>query len=177
VVTPRGEPAAAQVIAAARRAQSNGALPSSARATFGKRLRELGEAAFASFVRKRTDAQLERVIGNGAGLRIIFKGMERAFVPEKANGFQGELQYELSGSRNGNREWIVRIDGTRASTAPGRSPDPAVTFRMSVPVFARIAAQELHPAKAMMEGQLQLEGNFEVAARVGEMFGADALVE
>ncbi|PWU24979.1 MAG: LLM class flavin-dependent oxidoreductase [Candidatus Rokuibacteriota bacterium] len=176
VVTPRGEPAAAQVIAAARRAQDNGAPPDSARATLGKRLREIGESAFANFVRKRTDAQLARMLGTGPGLRIIFKGMERAFVPEKANGFLGELQYELSGSRNGNHEWIVRIESDHASAAPGRSRDPAVTFRMSVPVFARIAAQELHPAKAMMEGELQLEGNFEVAARVGEMFGAQALV-
>jgi putative sterol carrier protein len=173
VVTPRGEPAAAQVIAAAHRAQANGA---ATRTTLGSRLRDLGESAFASFVRNRSDVQLERVLGNGPGMRIIFKGMERAFVPEKANGFQGEVQYELSSSRNGNLEWIVRIDGDRASAVPGRSPDPAVTFRMSVPVFARIAAQEMHPAKAMMEGQLQLEGNFEVAARLGEMFGAQALV-
>ncbi len=47
---------------------------------------------------------------------------------------------------------------------------------MSVPVFARIAAQEIHPAKAMMEGELQVDGNFETAARMAEMFGSDSLV-
>jgi hypothetical protein len=45
-----------------------------------------------------------------------------------------------------------------------------------VPVFCRIAAQEIHPAKAMMEGQMHVDGNFEAAARMGEMFGADSLV-
>ena len=180
VITPRGEPAAAQVIAAARRVQANGAAPAGTRtglrATVQQRLRELGEAAFAGFVRKRTDAQLERTLGTGPGMRLMFKGMERAFVAEKANGFKGEFQYELSGSKNGNHEWVMRIDGDRASAAPGRSSDPVVTFRMSVPVFARIAAQEMHPAKAMMEGQLELEGDFEAASRMGEMFGAESLV-
>jgi alkanesulfonate monooxygenase SsuD/methylene tetrahydromethanopterin reductase-like flavin-dependent oxidoreductase (luciferase family)/putative sterol carrier protein len=180
VITPRGEPASAQVIAAARRAQSNGAGVNGGRAglrgALEKRLKEVGESAFAAFVRRRSDAQLERTLGSGPGLRIMFKGMERAFVPEKANGFKGEVQYELTGSRNGNHEWVVRVDGNHATVTPGRADQPVVTFRMSVPVFARIAAQEMHPAKAMMEGQLELEGDFEAAARVGEMFGADSLL-
>ena len=46
-------------------------------------------------------------MGSNAGLRVIFKGMERAFVPAKANGFSGEFQYELTG-RNGDREWFAR---------------------------------------------------------------------
>jgi alkanesulfonate monooxygenase SsuD/methylene tetrahydromethanopterin reductase-like flavin-dependent oxidoreductase (luciferase family)/putative sterol carrier protein len=180
VITPRGEPTSAQVIAAARRAQSNGASVNGGRAglrgALEKRLREAGESAFAAFVRGRSDAQLERTLGSGPGLRLMFKGMERAFVPEKARGFDGEAQYELTGSHNGTHEWIVRVGGNHVTVVPGRAAQPVVTLRMSVPVFARIAAQEMHPAKAMMEGQLQVEGDFEAAARLGEMFGADSLV-
>jgi alkanesulfonate monooxygenase SsuD/methylene tetrahydromethanopterin reductase-like flavin-dependent oxidoreductase (luciferase family)/putative sterol carrier protein len=179
LITPRGEPRAAQVIAAARRARSDGAAVAGRgglRAAVQRHLKELGESAFAAFVRKRTDAQLARTLGSGPGLRVMFKGMERAFVPEKAKGFKGEIQYELTGSRNGTQEWVLRIDGDRATVAPGRASEPVVIFRMSVPVFARLAAQEIHPAKAMMEGQLELQGDFEAAARLGEMFGADSLV-
>ena len=46
---------------------------------------------------------------------------------------------------------------------------------MSVPTFARIAAGEVHPAKAMFQGQLDVQGNFEVAARLAEMFGQQSL--
>jgi putative sterol carrier protein len=177
VITPRGEPAAAQVIAAARRAETNGAAVNGGlRAALGRRLRQAGESAFSAFVRKRSDAQLERTLGSGPGLRIMFKGLERAFVPEKANGWTGEVQYELTGTRNGQAEWVLRVEGDHAHALQGRADKPVVTFRMSVPVFARIASQEMHPAKAMMEGQLQLEGDFEAAARLGEMFGADSLV-
>jgi putative sterol carrier protein len=131
---------------------------------------------FGAFVRGRSDEQLERVIGSNPGLRVIFKGMERAFVPERANGFTGEVQYELTG-RNGPKEWVVRIEnGQRVTAAPGRATNPVVTFRMSLPMFARIASQEVHPAKAMVEGDLEVHGDFEAATRLGEMFGQDSLV-
>jgi putative sterol carrier protein len=175
VITPRGEPRPAQVIAAAHRAESNGAADGGRR-WLGERLQRAGESAFAAFVRGRSDAQLERTVGSNAGLRVIFKGMERAFVPAKANGFSGEFQYELTG-RNGDREWFVRVeDGARVTAEPGRAADPGVTFRTSVPTFARIASGEVHPAKAMLEGDLEVRGDFELAARLGEMFGQDSLV-
>ena len=50
-----------------------------------------------------------------------------------------------------------------------------MTFRTSVPTFARIASGEIHPAKAMLEGDLEVHGDFELAARLGEMFGQDSL--
>ena len=71
---------------------------------------------------------------------------------------------------------MVRIADGHAVAEPGRASKPAVTFRMSLPTFARIASQEVHPARAMMEGDLEVEGDFEVAARLGEMFGQDSLV-
>jgi alkanesulfonate monooxygenase SsuD/methylene tetrahydromethanopterin reductase-like flavin-dependent oxidoreductase (luciferase family)/putative sterol carrier protein len=179
LVTPRGEPASAQVIAAARRAEANGAPAAGrtgVRAAIQRRVRDVGESALGALVRGRSDAQLSRTLGSGPGLRIMFKGMERAFLPEKSNGFKGEVQYELTGTRNGRSEWVVRIDGDHATIGPGRAAQPVVTMRMSVPVFARIAARELHPGKAMMDGQLELDGDFEAAARLGEMFGAESLI-
>jgi alkanesulfonate monooxygenase SsuD/methylene tetrahydromethanopterin reductase-like flavin-dependent oxidoreductase (luciferase family)/putative sterol carrier protein len=178
VITPRGEPRSAQVIAAARRSERNGPLdgkPRGLRELVSSRLQAAGESAFAAFVSRRTDDQLERIFGSGPGMRLIFKGMERAFVPEKANNFSGEVQYELTG-RNGGRSWVVRIADGQVVAEPGRAEKPVVTFKTSVPLFARLAAQEIHPAKAMMEGQLEVEGDFEVAGRLGEMFGQDSLV-
>ena len=175
VVTPRGEPRPAQLIAAAHRVESNGAAGGT-RHPIRDRLQRAGESAFAAFVRGRSDTQLERTVGSSAGLKVIFKGMEHAFVPAKANGFSGEFQYELTG-RNGDREWFVRVeDGARAVARRGRAAEPGVTFRTSVPTFARIAAGEVHPAKAMLEGDLEVRGDFELAARLGEMFGQDSLL-
>src|SRR5439155_5652803 len=151
LITPRGEPAAAEVIAAARRAGENGSAQGGReglRAAIRRRVRGAGESALGAFVRGRSDAQLSRTLGSGPGLRAMFKGMERAFLPEKSNGFEGEVQYELSETRNGRSDWVVRIAGDQVTAEPGRAAKPVVTMRMSVPVFARIAARELHPGKA-----------------------------
>jgi alkanesulfonate monooxygenase SsuD/methylene tetrahydromethanopterin reductase-like flavin-dependent oxidoreductase (luciferase family)/putative sterol carrier protein len=171
-ITPQGEPTPALVIAAARRASAGQA---DGRPTFSDRARQAGQALLAAFVRRRSDEQLERTIGSGPGLRMMFKGMERAFVPEKSRRFSGEIQYELNGS-GGTREWVIRIDNGRAIASPGHAREPAVTLRMSVPVFARIAAGELHAGKAMFEGQLEVSGDFEVAGRLAEMFGQQSLI-
>jgi hypothetical protein len=178
VITPRGEPTSAQVITAAKRAESNGAVngrPRGVRGALASRLQSAGESAFASFVGRRTDAQLERIFGSGPGMKLIFRGMERAFVPERAQGFSGEVQYELTGS-NGGRKWALSIADGHAVAEPREAKDPVVTFRTTVPVFVRMASQEIHPAKAMLEGQLEVEGDFEAAAKLGEMFGQDSLV-
>jgi alkanesulfonate monooxygenase SsuD/methylene tetrahydromethanopterin reductase-like flavin-dependent oxidoreductase (luciferase family)/putative sterol carrier protein len=170
VITPQGERTPAQLISAARHASHPDGT-----AVFKQRAQELAQAALALFVRGRSDRQLERTIGSRPAMRVLFKGMERAFVPERAELFKGDIQYELNGTGEA-RNWVVRIDNGRAVTFPGRSSDPAVTFRMSIPTFARIAAGEVHPAKAMFEGQLQVDGDFEVASRLPDMFGQQSLI-
>ena len=126
----------------------------------------------APFVRGRSDAQLERLVGSDPALGVIFKGMERSFVPEKANGFSGEVQYELTtsnGPKHGSADRIWAACRNRA----GHRAEPGSHLSDVGPMFARIASQEVHPAKAMMEGGLQVTGDFDAAARLGEMFGQD----
>jgi hypothetical protein len=107
----------------------------------------------------------------GPGVAIIFKGMEHAFVADQAKGFEGEILYELR-ARDGARSWTVRIADGRASARRGAAHDPTVTIRTSVPDFVRVAAREAFPPKLLLEGSLEIEGDFAVAGRLGEMFGA-----
>jgi hypothetical protein len=142
----------------------------------GRRLaaRELaaraGETALARLVRGRSDAQLHRLFDRGPGLAVIFKGMERAFVPERALGFNGEIQYDLRG-RDGARSWTVRIGDGRAVARRGTTVEPAVTLRTSIPDFVRLAAREAFAPKLLLQGGLVIEGDFALAGRLPEMFG------
>jgi alkanesulfonate monooxygenase SsuD/methylene tetrahydromethanopterin reductase-like flavin-dependent oxidoreductase (luciferase family)/putative sterol carrier protein len=167
VIEPQDEPRPAY----ARRGGGGGGSPEEG--SLADRARALAGSAFGALVRGRSDEQLERLMASGPGLTVIFKGMERAFVPEKARGFSGEILYELRTSAHGARAWTVRIDGEAAAAEERAATDPAVTLRADVPVFVRIAAGELDPARAMLEGKLEIEGDFAVAGRLGEMFGAD----
>ena len=157
-------------LAAGEQTSAPGGLEPDARATLAEQVWKLGETAFAAFVRRRSDRQLERLFGSGPGLRGIFKRMEQVFEPAKAGGFTGEIQYELVGS-DGVKKWVVRIDGGRATTRPGEGRTPTTTLRMRVPLFVRVAARELHPVKAFREGWIEVRGSFDVAARTNVMFG------
>jgi alkanesulfonate monooxygenase SsuD/methylene tetrahydromethanopterin reductase-like flavin-dependent oxidoreductase (luciferase family) len=168
VVRPDGEPwpAPAATPAAIAGDRAGRELPSGSQL-----LARAGEAGLAAMVRGRTDEQLYRMFERGPGLAAIFKGMERAFLPERARGFEGEIEYVLRG-RHDDRSWTVRIADRRAVARRGRAVDAAVTFRVSVPDFVRIAARVAHPPKLLLEGDLVIEGDFAVAGRIGEMFGA-----
>ena len=135
-----------------------------------ERVWKLSDAAFAAFVRRRSDRQLERLFGSGPALRAIFKRMEQLFEPAKATGFTGEIQYELLGPA-GVKKWVVLIDGDRALSRAGEARTPATTLKLRLPVFVRVAARELHPVKAYREGWVEISGDFDVAARSNVMFG------
>jgi alkanesulfonate monooxygenase SsuD/methylene tetrahydromethanopterin reductase-like flavin-dependent oxidoreductase (luciferase family)/putative sterol carrier protein len=159
-------------------AGAHGVASANGRASLGDALRDelmdRGDAAFAAFVRRSDDKRLERLGGSGPGLRLLFGGMAQRFVPEKANGFTGELQYELTSSSGRTRRWVVEVGESQATARPGKAREPRLTVRASLPDFLRIAARELEPGAALLTGRLDVAGDFEVAARLGEMFGQPA---
>jgi len=167
LVRADGEPAPARPV---------GALSASTDGAGGRAVRELvaraAEAGLSALVRGRTDDQLHRLFDRGPGLRIIFKGMERSFIPEKATGFEAEILYELT-TRDGSRSWTVRIGDGLVSTRQEAAFEPAVTLRTNVPDFVRMVAREAFPPRLLMEGALVIEGDYALAGRLPEMFGAE----
>jgi hypothetical protein len=168
-VKPGYEPAPARVFPEARSARRNGGSRASAR----ERVARAGQAGFTALVRGRTDPQLHRLFDRGPGLTVIFKGMERAFVPAKADGFEGEILYELR-ARDGARAWTLRVGDGRAAVRRGGATDPVLTFRTSVPNFVRMIAGDEFVPKLMLEGELVVEGDWALAGRMSEMFGGDS---
>ena len=124
---------------------------------------------FARLVRGRDDRQLDRLMSFRPAQRLIFKGMEKAFHPERAKGFAAEVQYELKGRADVSR-WLLRIADCQAKASPGRSANPALTFRMTLPTFARIAAGELNAVTAMLEHRLEVDGDIKKLAQFTGMF-------
>jgi alkanesulfonate monooxygenase SsuD/methylene tetrahydromethanopterin reductase-like flavin-dependent oxidoreductase (luciferase family) len=167
-------PSPARVGAGAERSGArpapNGAEPD-IRARLVSEMGRRGERAFRGLVRRSDDNRLERIAGSDAGLRILFTGMARRYVPERSGGFQGEIQYRLMTSDGRVRPWTLEVDARRARARAGEASSPAVTLALSVVDFLRIAARELEPPKAMLTGRLNVEGDFAVLSRMAEMFG------
>jgi alkanesulfonate monooxygenase SsuD/methylene tetrahydromethanopterin reductase-like flavin-dependent oxidoreductase (luciferase family) len=148
LVTPDGEPRAARV---------SGLAPSEEPSP---------EEAFLQELRGKSDDELERLAEDVPVLRLIFERMAADFQPEHAGGFEGEICYELDG-----HVWTVRVEGDRAAAVESKAEAPAVTVRTSVPTFLRSVSGEDNAALATMEGRIALEGDVQVAMRLGDMFG------
>jgi hypothetical protein len=131
----------------------------------------LGEGIFYRFVRRSSDTRLERTAGSDRGLKVVFGAMSRAYRPDRAAGWSGDIRYELSDSRGTVRTWTVTCTPSGATAVPAPAPDPALTIKLGLADFIRLAGRDLDPAKALLTGRMDLEGDFDVAVRLGEMFG------
>jgi alkanesulfonate monooxygenase SsuD/methylene tetrahydromethanopterin reductase-like flavin-dependent oxidoreductase (luciferase family) len=149
-------------------APSNGRQPLEAAR---ERLEKRGEALFAGWVGRADDERLDRVMGSAPALRFMFGEMARRFEPDKAAGFAGDIVYELRRTDGRVQPWTVTVAGDRARAHPGGAANPELKIVMSVADFARLAARRLEPGAALLEGRLDIHGDFGLAARLGEMFG------
>ena len=141
-------------------------------------LAEQGERAFRAFVRRSDDRRLERTAGSGtraegalrrdgAGLRARQGGAASA----------GDLQYDLRRSNGERRQLDGRRSGPSArASGPGTASAPALTLKLGVVDFVRMAGGDLDPGKALLTGRMDMEGDLAVAARLGEMFGQPAAI-
>jgi alkanesulfonate monooxygenase SsuD/methylene tetrahydromethanopterin reductase-like flavin-dependent oxidoreductase (luciferase family) len=138
-----------------------------------KAARRGGEALLARLVRGASDEDVERRFGNRIAQRMIFTGMAQAFEPDKAQGFEGDIVYELTHGGDGGRPdvWTVRIKGRRATVRRVESPNPAIRLRMAIPDFMRVVTREVDPALPLLQGRIAVEGDLRLAPRLGEMFG------
>jgi len=139
-------------------------------------VRKQAQRALARFVRGASDAEVERRFGSQAAQRALLTGMARSFEPKMAFGFEGDITYEFNHRRDGDgpaagEVWTIRVAGERARVRPGPGADAAVTVRIGLVDFVRIAAGD-SPIPAFLEGRVEMEGDLSVARRLGEMFGA-----
>ncbi len=130
------------------------------------------QSAFRSFVRRSGDARLDRLLGARPVQRALMRRLAARYRPEAADGFAGELQLDLVRSDGRVDAWALRIgrDGARAIEGPAGAP--ALRLVATVPDVARMAAGELDVDRAVLEGRLDLHGDWGVATRLGQMFGA-----
>lgn len=138
------------------------------------RLQERGLRAVRAFVRRSGDRRIERTLGSERGLARLFRGAAARFSPEHADGFTGAIQFDLRRSRGGSSSWVITVAHDRATARPGTTEGPALTAELAVADAIRILASELDVGTAILEGRLDLTGDFGVAMQLGAMFGGDA---
>ncbi|MEA2385784.1 MAG: hypothetical protein QOH72_5755 [Solirubrobacteraceae bacterium] len=170
-IAPTASGPAARVAAAG---DGHRSLPRPRLAALRRLAKDGGEQAFQAFVRRASDERLEATAGSDRGLKVVFAAMAQAYEPDKAHGFAGELQYDLTRRDGEVVHWTVHVGPQRATTRPGAATAPALTLKMTVADFLRMAASDLDAGRALLTGRLDLAGDFALAQRLGEMFGQPA---
>ncbi len=165
-------PVASGPAAASRRHAPSNGRPSRVQALVAAQ----GERAFKAFVRRSDDRRLERTAGSATGLKVLFGAMAQAFEPDKAAGFSGDLQYDLRRANGELVSWTVTLGPEGATVRPGAAGAPALTLKLGVVDFVRVAGGDLDPGKALLTGRLDMEGDLAIAARLGEMFGQPSAI-
>jgi SCP-2 sterol transfer family protein len=129
---------------------------------------------FVRWVERAEDSKLERRFGSRLAQRAIFRTMTARFDPNAAAGFEGTVCYELRRPATGASplRWTIEISGRRARARRGLSDDAAVRLRLSLADFIRIGAGTLDPAIPVLQGRASFQGDFGLAVRLPEMFGA-----
>ncbi len=158
----------------ARLPQSAGELNSALRARTRRTAREGAIKLLQRAVDGADDARVERRFGSRWVQRVMFAAMTAGFEPEAAAGFQGHLVYELQRPATGAppARWTIEVVDGRATARPGGRDDAALTLRFRLSDFMRIAAGTIDPAEPLLRDRAAFEGDFALAARLPEMFGA-----
>jgi len=136
--------------------------------------RERAAAMLARVIDGADDAEIERRLGGGIVQRAMFTAMARSFEPDAAGGFHGRLVYELSRPATGSppTSWTIAVSDGHAAASAGGTDDAALIVRFRLADFVRIAAGKMDPAAPLLENRASFEGDFALAARLPEMFGA-----
>jgi hypothetical protein len=137
-------------------------------------VRELAVKLLARAVDGAGDTALERRFGSRAAQRAMFWAMAAGFEPGAAEGFEGGLLFELGRPATGAppSRWTIEVSDGRAVARPGAPADPALTIRFLLSDFVRVAAGTIDPAVPVLRDRASFEGDFALAARLPEMFGA-----
>jgi hypothetical protein len=135
-------------------------------------LRARGPDLLARMLGDATDEQLERRFGSRVSHRALFSAMARGFRPDEAYGFRGEIGYEIVGADGRSTEhWTLEVTGRRARAKPRRAHRPATTVRLRLPTLIKLAAAVVNPTEAMLNGEIAIAGDLELAGRLTGMFG------
>jgi len=101
-------------------------------------------------------------------VEAIFPAMASRLIPEKAEGVNAIIQFNLSGD-NGGLYWLRIADG-KCESGTGQAENPKLTLKASADDYFAIISGSLNPTQAVFTGKLKIEGDMSLAMKLTSMF-------
>ena len=101
-------------------------------------------------------------------VKNIFPNLAERFLPEKADGIDAGILFDLSGD-NGGQYWI-KISGGSIEHGVGEISDPAMTLKASADDWHAVSTGNMNAMQAFMTGKLKILGEMSLAMKLQTMF-------
>lgn len=100
----------------------------------------------------------------------LIKTLELVFVPEKAGGFDGSIQFLVAGEE----PQAIYITDQKVEIKQGKADNPKLTMRTDKQTLTAMFKGELDPTKAVMSGKIKAD-QMSMMMKFGNMFDLKAL--
>jgi putative sterol carrier protein len=98
----------------------------------------------------------------------IFPTMAKRFIPEKAEGVDAVIQFDLSGD-SGGLYWLRIADG-QCEAGEGAAENPKMTLMATAEDYLAVVNGEVNPTQAVFTGKLKIAGDMGLAMKLATMF-------
>ncbi len=99
---------------------------------------------------------------------MMLAGMASAFDPEKARGFEGIFQFDVTGERGG--AYFIEIVNGKCDFHEGEAANPTVVIHTPMDVWLAVASKEVSGQEALLKGMYTVEGDVGALVKLGEIF-------
>ena len=101
-------------------------------------------------------------------IKGIFPEMVTRLIPEKADGVNALIQFDLSGD-NGGLYWVKVENGT-AESGDGAVDNPTMTLKASADDWFAVSTGQMNAMQAFMSGKIKIQGDMSIAMKMQTMF-------
>ncbi len=98
----------------------------------------------------------------------MFEELVRRFRPEKAQGVDAVIQFDLSGE-DGGLFWVKVANG-QVSAGDGQGDNPKITIRSTMDTWKDVANGKTNVVNAFMMGKLKVQGDMGLGIKMQSMF-------
>ncbi len=99
---------------------------------------------------------------------VLFSRMPKAFQPEKAQGVDAVIQFDLSGPQGG--QWVATIKDGTCAVEKGTVENPKLTLMADALDYVGIFTGKVNPMAAFGEGKIKLKGDLGLAMKLMNFF-------
>lgn len=101
-------------------------------------------------------------------IKSIFPEMVERLIPEKADGINAVIQFDLSGD-NGGLYWVKVADG-KAESGEGSIDNATMTLKSTADDWLAVSTGQMNAMQAFMSGKIKIQGDMSIAMKMQTMF-------